>query len=111
MPQSSIGGYRVDFLLVIWICCVECRDPECVEHRVCIAVECDGHDWHERTPEQAQRDKSRDRQIQGSGIPVLRFTGQEIWRDADRCASEVICTLDRAAIFATERTGPMNPAA
>lgn len=55
---------------------------------VCI-VECDGHDFHERTKEQAKRDRSRDRAFQSAGIPVFRFTGSEIYADSLKCAREV----------------------
>lgn len=58
-------------------------------------VECDGHDFHERTKEQAERDRSRDREITTAGIPFLRFTGREIHRDAAQCANEVANTLMR----------------
>jgi hypothetical protein len=52
-------------------------------------VEVDGHDFHERTKEQARRDRSRDRCLTRAGWRVLRFTGSEIVRDVGRCWSEV----------------------
>ena len=52
-------------------------------------VECDGHDFHERTKEQARRDRSRDRRLQDAGYRVFRFTGSEIYRDPLGCADEV----------------------
>ncbi len=55
---------------------------------VCI-VECDGHEFHERTKEQAKKDRSRDRAFQAAGIPVFRFTGSEIYADPQECAREV----------------------
>jgi hypothetical protein len=58
-----------------------------------IAVECDGHDFHEKTKEQAAADKARDREIVAAGITVLRFTGSEIWKDAEKCAQEVEALL------------------
>lgn len=61
---------------------------------VCI-VECDGHDYHERTKEQAARDRSRDRAFQSIGIPVFRFTGSEIHEDATKCAREVVRYLEK----------------
>jgi very-short-patch-repair endonuclease len=76
-----IENYRVDF-------CVLIRGYN--DHdRIYLVVECDGHDWHERTREQASRDKARDRAIQAAGFPVLRFTGSEITKDPIRCATEV----------------------
>lgn len=54
-----------------------------------IFIECDGHEFHERTKEQAARDRQRDREIQSAGIPVLRFTGSEIHRDLSGCGEQV----------------------
>ncbi len=64
--QVPIGAYRVDFLIA--------------GQRAAV-VELDGHDFHERTKEQAERDKKRDRVLQATGLAVLRFTGSEVWRD------------------------------
>lgn len=79
--------YRVDFLVVT---SVDGRS-------VAVAVECDGHDFHEKTKEQAARDKARDRAIQSKGIAVLRFTGSEIYKDPFACAGEVIKTIKSLA--------------
>ena len=50
-------------------------------HGLKIAVECDGHEFHERTKEQAKRDKEKDRWLQQNGWFVARFTGSEIYKD------------------------------
>jgi very-short-patch-repair endonuclease len=81
-PQFVIGSYRVDFCLSFY-------------GGFYLIVECDGHEWHDRTPDQAQRDKARDRALQAEGFPVLRFTGREIWNDARKCAAEVFETAQR----------------
>lgn len=62
--------------------------PGVTPEYVCI-VECDGHDFHERTKEQAIRDRARDRAFQAAGIPVFRFTGSEIYNNPFACAREV----------------------
>jgi very-short-patch-repair endonuclease len=83
-PQCEIetgnGVYRVDFLVTATI----------KDQRVVVAVECDGHDYHERTKEQASRDKKRDRALKLAGLDVLHFTGSEIWKDPNECAREVL---------------------
>jgi very-short-patch-repair endonuclease len=79
-PQVVIGDYRVDFLVSY----VSHPDPT-----VRFAVECDGHDFHEKTKEQAQRDKARDRILQSTGLNVFRFTGREIYADPVKCGREV----------------------
>ncbi len=78
------GLYRLDFVVDYW----PIADTE-----VTVAVEVDGHNWHERTPMQAARDKSRDRALVSSGFPVLRFTASEVWRVPEECASEILAVL------------------
>jgi len=43
-----------------------------------ICVYTDGHTYHERTEDQAKRDRSIDRKLQELGFVVLRFTGKEV---------------------------------
>jgi very-short-patch-repair endonuclease len=43
-----------------------------------ICVYADGHTYHNRTEEQALRDRNIDRELQKLGYLVLRYTGQEI---------------------------------
>lgn len=72
--QVQIGRYRVDFVL-------EKDGQELI-------IEADGHDYHERTKQQAAHDRSRDRWFVSQGYTVMRFTGSEIWADANQCAAE-----------------------
>lgn len=78
IPQFKWKGYRIDWALSIpgvpqpWI-----------------FIECDGHGYHDLTKEQAQRD----RKIQGANIPIIRFTGSEIFKDPAECAQEVVTFL------------------
>lgn len=92
VPQFEVMGYRVDFLVVV----VDEPVPGLFT-RARLVVECDGHDFHEKTPEQAQRDKSRDRALLAGGLPVLRFTGREIVRDPQACVDEVAEALNAEA--------------
>lgn len=52
-------------------------------------VECDGHDFHEKTVEQVRKDKERERNIIKDGNILIRFSGSEIYNDSEKCASEV----------------------
>lgn len=77
-----------------------------------VAIECDGHAFHERTKEQAARDKSRDRALSRAGWIVLRFTGAELHADSDRCAEEAIGILNGwAKRVAASKSAPPVPAA
>lgn len=85
-PQRKIENYRADFLVTFL-------------HRGTgttgkIVVEADGHDFHEKTKDQAARDKKRDRDMSGKSYRVMRFTGREIHKDAFSCAQEVMDLID-----------------
>lgn len=83
VPQYEWNDFRIDLAL---------RVPS---YRFkWLFIECDGHDFHERTKEQAARDRQKDREIQASGFPVLRFTGSEIHRDLASCADQVFQFLE-----------------
>lgn len=83
VPQAKIArtNYRADFLVIL--------NARGRGVNPLVVIECDGHDYHERTKEQAARDRKRDRDIQRLGIPVLRFTGSEIVRDIDECIAQI----------------------
>lgn len=61
-----------------------------------LAVEADGADFHDRTPEQAIRDRKRDRQLQAMGLSVSRFAGSKVWRDVFGCAREAVWFLKQS---------------
>lgn len=84
-PQAGVGNRIVDFLVhaVDW----RCQEKDWRWRR--LIIECDGHDFHERTKEQAARDRAKDRAALLSGQDQLRFTGSEIWRDPWECATQV----------------------
>lgn len=81
IPQYRFLNYRIDFAMRI-------TRPEDLSKQY-VFIECDGHDFHERTKEQAARDRKRDREIQTAGFPLLRFTGSEIYRDPTACVSQI----------------------
>jgi len=73
--QETLLDWRADFVLS----CPSITKKKAI-------IECDGHDFHERTKEQAARDRSRDRDAQEAGYMMLRYTGSEIYRDPLGCA-------------------------
>jgi very-short-patch-repair endonuclease len=80
VPQKVVGPYRLDFAIRV-------RNAYGAYHF--FAVECDGHDFHEKTKRQAAHDRRRDRFLQSSGYRVYRFTGSEIYADPKKCADEI----------------------
>lgn len=90
-PQFELKlskNYRADFLLLT----ADRHRPGVVRKLI---IECDGHDFHERTKEQAARDKSRDRDMTAAGYSIMRFTGSEIHKDAAACADQACTFLSR----------------
>ena len=87
-PQFKWEGYKIDFAIR------QKLSPTIV------FIECDGHEFHERTPDQAEHDRSKDRKIQEAGIPILRFTGREIYRSPQSCTLNIInflkCRIEEA---------------
>lgn len=53
-------------------------------------IECDGHAFHERTKEERQKEKQRDRYFTVNGYKILRFTGSEIFRNPYGVAAEIV---------------------
>jgi very-short-patch-repair endonuclease len=72
--QGTDRRYRVDFLVF--------HDGRSV------AVELDGHDWH-KTKEQRGKDAERDRWFKARKIETLRWTGSQVFADAQACVVEL----------------------
>ncbi len=72
-----------------------------------LVVECDGHEFHERTKEQAQKDRSRDRTLQSVGLTIFRFTGVELFANPATCAVECLTHL-RESLGRLRSTGVLQ---
>lgn len=85
---SSGRTYRIDFVAEIF---GDIRDEARKRHvdMPRIAVELDGHDFHERTKEQVAYRNERDRDLQADGWTILHFSGSELYRDPVKCATSV----------------------
>lgn len=93
VPQYTIktdtGKYRADFYL-------EFNSAQMGDTRppFKLVVECDGHDFHEKTKTQAAKDKQRDRSLHTEGYAVMHFTGSEIHRDPTKCVCEIAAFMN-----------------
>lgn len=67
-----------------------------------IAVELDGHEFHERTKEQVAYRNTRDRKLQADGWTVLHISGSELWRAPMERVEEVYGLCRRQALAAME---------
>lgn len=81
-PQNEIDTgskkYAVDFLVGF------------PSSNLKLAVELDGHDFHEKTKEQVARDKRREREITAQGFTILRFSGFEVVKNVGSVVDEVL---------------------
>ena len=75
--RHGIGNYSPDFMF-------EVLD----EAGPCFAVEIDGFDYHDKTKEQAAKDKQKDRFFTRNGFIPIRFAGTEIYRSPIDCVRE-----------------------
>jgi hypothetical protein len=89
--QVEAGGerYRLDFVISLlapdWHKALEAGVLVWPK----IAVELDGHAFHERTPEQVARRDSRDRNLQQAGWLVFHYSWSEFTKEPQRCVDEV----------------------
>jgi hypothetical protein len=106
-PQAQLGEYRVDFLLRYQSTMPDFSQKRklkdgteipCVKDvTLHLIVECDGHEFHDRSKQQASRDRERDRELKKLGYEVFRYTGADIWKDALKCAREAVQLLNTNA--------------
>lgn len=92
VPQQVVvigdATYRLDFELA-----TECHglERELRRYRLPrIAIELDGHEFHERTREQVVYRNSRDRALQCDEWQVLHFSGSEVVKDPIWCVTEAM---------------------
>lgn len=85
-PQYHFDPYRVDFLF-------NYNDYQIEEKKISeryLVVECDGHNWHERTEKERRYEKRRDRFLASKGLTVFHYTGSEVVSEPFRVAAEIL---------------------
>lgn len=101
--------YRLDFSLTVGDqhFVNRCHALGLTEHMPKIAIELDGHDYHEKTKEQVAYRNQRDRDLQAAGWTVLHFSGSEIHRDPLKCATSALAfARDRYLDFIISHKDP-----
>jgi very-short-patch-repair endonuclease len=77
VPQHPVAGYRIDFAL---------PDRK-------IGIELDGFATHSSTAD-IEKDRRRQRDLEGRGWYIIRFGGREVHRDADYCAQQAAWLIE-----------------
>jgi hypothetical protein len=80
-------GYRLDFVVepMPYGELDSLSGPQCPK----VAIELDGHDFHEKTKEQVTARNRRDRDLQSAGWTVMHVSGSEFNSDPERVTREV----------------------
>jgi very-short-patch-repair endonuclease len=98
-PQRTVKVlgqvYRLDFVLV----CSDSFGDKLQDYGLSwplIAVEVDGHGFHEKTPEQVALRNTRDRDLQNAGWRVFHYSWSEVIRDPAGCVGEVFSAGQQA---------------
>ena len=55
-----------------------------------LIIECDGHEFHEKTKEQVKKNNNRNFDFQKEGYEVLHFSGSQIYNEPFECANKTI---------------------
>ncbi len=101
-PQFQLGRYRADFLLE-----QQGIGPDGLLTPV--AVELDGHAFHDRDKHQRSYEKARDREFQRSGYKVLHFTGSDVVADPYKVAFEALQFLGVFVGTGRDEYNPLDP--
>lgn len=99
VPQFPVGKYKIDFSLTYsgpGYDFTNSKEP-LVWKRSSMLIECDGHDFHERTKEQAKHDRGKDRDLQRAGFVIYRYTGSEIHNRCLEIPDEILTDLRKKA--------------
>lgn len=81
--------YKMDFFL--YLDCFSMEDPQGKKFKFpfFVAIECDEHDYHEKTKDRTKKDKAKDNKLITGSLNILRFTASEITSDTDKCIEEI----------------------
>jgi len=79
LPQYKVSAngrdYRLDFAII--------------HEGLRVAIENDGHEFHERTPEQVDYRNQRDLDLQNDGWTIVHLSGRQILHDPAGCVQAV----------------------
>lgn len=55
-----------------------------------LAIECDGHDFHEKSKKQVAHDNERALNLKMAGYDILRFSGSQIYKEPFKCVLQTM---------------------
>lgn len=90
-PQYEVMDGKKKYYADFAFFASEIEDIMCVDNpSFKLVIECDGHDFHEKTKEQVTKDNEREYSLKMKGYDVLRFSGSQIFNKPFRCAAQTL---------------------
>lgn len=86
--EANGNKYRLDFLY-------EEDYMDRIDNPLLLAIECDGHDFHEKTKEQVEKRNKRDMDLKLAGYDILHYSGSQIYKNPIKCAMEILDYIDK----------------
>lgn len=86
--EANGNKYRLDFLY-------EEDYMDFTDNPLLLAIECDGHDFHEKTKEQVEKRNKRDMDLKLAGYDILHYSGSQIYKNPIKCAMEILDYIDK----------------
>lgn len=74
--------YFADFAILLY-------EEKLDDSKIVVLVECDGHEFHEKTKAQVKSRNERDYDLKMDGYDILHFSGSQIYEDPFACAKEI----------------------
>ena len=96
--EDNIPKYYIDFAFIA-------SDHEYLNiknRNFKLAIECDGHEFHEKTSRQVDRDNRRNYDLSMAGFDVLRYSGSRIYKEPIICALEAFMYIEEKAGLSLE---------
>lgn len=94
LPQYEIAvdgrKYFADF---VFLTDEELYEFTRFEHKYRLVIECDGHDFHEKTKQQVAKRNKRDMDLKIAGYDVIHFSGSQIFDDPISCAKDALSLI------------------
>lgn len=92
--------YRVDFLFD-----TEFQELLKFQKDYKLVIECDGHEFHEKTKEQVKKRNDRDYNLKTADYDIIHFSGSEIYNEPYACALKILNIIRINAIPERSKNG------
>ena len=90
IPQYEVVANGKNYRIDLFFDSNECESPFAHFKPYKLAIECDGHDYHEKTKAQVKKNNQRDLDLKMEGYDIIHFSGSQIYNEPLKCANDLI---------------------